>query len=328
MRAERKGGGILRFVMYLLFGAYVLFTLQIILFKTIPLSSILEMDIKLRSINLIPFQTIAGFMNGNIWSLRALANILGNIFIFIPLGVFVSHQGSGKSFKWKAAILLSATLFLEIVQYVLALGSSDIDDVLLNFAGGLLGIALYKGMRGLFRTRQRLLGAVVGFFLLSGMGGVLAVAVVQPEVLPFLDTGVEYITENKPQLQGIDLYTKGDLSGSLAAVEEASVTLSTETEAVMGSANNSSEHPGYVTENHQISMDASTRIFFEYVRVEKQGLLKFKMISRYEEKTSGDLKTLIESRAKEHGSMHSARVWFTDSRKQAAKVLLIILQEQ
>ncbi|WNS40833.1 VanZ family protein [Paenibacillus sp. MMS20-IR301] len=328
MRAERKGGGILLFLMYLLFGAYVLFTLQIILFKTIPLTAILDMDTKLRSINLIPFRTIAGFMGGNMWSLRALVNILGNIFIFVPLGVFVSHQGSGKTFRRKAVILLSATLFLEIIQYVLALGSSDIDDILLNFAGGLLGIALYKGMKGLFRTRQRLLGAVVGFLLLSGMGGILAVGIVQPEVLPFLDTGVEYVTDNKPQLQGIDLYTKGDLSGSLAAVEEHSVTLSTETEAVMGSGNSSGEFPGYVTENHQISMDASTRIFFEYVRVEKQGLLKFKMISRYEEKNLGDLKTLIESRAKESGSMHSARVWFTDSPEQTAEVLLIILQEQ
>ncbi|GJM79889.1 hypothetical protein HMSSN139_23850 [Paenibacillus sp. HMSSN-139] len=43
--------------------------------------------------------------------------------------------------------LLIASLLLEIIQYVLALGSSDIDDVLLNTMGGVIGIGIYRWFR-------------------------------------------------------------------------------------------------------------------------------------------------------------------------------------
>ncbi|MEK4330434.1 VanZ family protein [Paenibacillus sp. FSL R7-0312] len=329
MKAKRTGGRVLHIVMYLLFGVYLLFVMQIVLFKTIPVTSMFDLDSQLRSINVIPFHTIAGFVtNETMGSMRALANILGNIVIFIPLGLFVSYQGHGKSFRVKAIIILSVSLALEMVQYILALGSSDVDDILLNFAGGMLGIAVYKGMSRMIYSRQRLLGAIVGFYLLSGIGGIVGIGLVQPELLPFMDTGVEYVTENKPELGGIDVYMKGDLSGRLAAVEENSFTLSTESEAVMVSGKDSSELPEYVIEDQQISINASTRIFFEYVRVEKKGLLKFKVISRYEEKNPGDLGTIMNSPVKETDTMPTARVWLTGSSEPTAMVLLVVVQEE
>ncbi|AIQ32276.1 hypothetical protein P40081_32325 [Paenibacillus sp. FSL P4-0081] len=328
MRATRKSGWVLQLVMVLLFGAYALSVIQIILFKTIPVTAMFDMDNNLRSINIIPFHTISGFIhNGTTGGMRAAANILGNIVIFIPLGLLVSYQGSSKSFGAKAIILLSVPLALEIIQYVLALGSSDIDDIILNFAGGLMGSAIYKGISLVLHSRQRILGAIVVFYLISGISGIVAVGLVQPELLPFLDTGVEYVTEDKPELDGIDVYTKGDLRGSLAAVEEHYVELSTESETVMASDQENSGLPQYITENHRISIDAATRIFFEYVRVEKDGLLKFKIISRYEEKKPGELSAIMELPDGEAGSMHAARVWYADSQESTVKVLLVTLKE-
>ncbi|NME07381.1 VanZ family protein [Psychrobacillus sp. BL-248-WT-3] len=36
------------------------------------------------------------------------------------------------------------SLFIEVVQYIFALGATDIDDNILNFIGGSLGVIIYK----------------------------------------------------------------------------------------------------------------------------------------------------------------------------------------
>lgn len=93
-------------------------------------------------INIIPFHTIRGFFrhfNFNIF----MVNIVGNIVMFIPWGF-------GLSLLWKkrqslfSAILFSALLPLFIETTQLFIGRSvDIDDLILNFTGGLIGSACY-----------------------------------------------------------------------------------------------------------------------------------------------------------------------------------------
>ena len=47
------------------------------------------------------------------------------------------------------------SLLLEICQYVLAIGRSDITDLITNICGGLFGIILYKAAIRLFRNKKR-----------------------------------------------------------------------------------------------------------------------------------------------------------------------------
>ena len=88
--------------------------------------------------NLIPLKTIIAFiLKGNIIDLSA--NIIGNILLFIPLGFF-SYIKLNQN-KTKSKILcLSTTLFVETVQIILPARLFDVDDLILNFLGGYIGI--------------------------------------------------------------------------------------------------------------------------------------------------------------------------------------------
>jgi len=94
----------------------------------------------IRAVNLIPF----GFIKDYIVNKQPLgmANIVGNILMFIPMGIFVSMIEQRKD---KALIfLIGSSVCIEFLQYVLIRGVSDIDDIILNCAGGLMGIAFYN----------------------------------------------------------------------------------------------------------------------------------------------------------------------------------------
>lgn len=97
-------------------------------------------------INLIPFRTIAGFL-GHCPTDIFLVNIVGNIVMFIPWGF-------GLPLLWKkqqkvfrvARNALTLPLFIEACQLFIGRGV-DVDDLILNFAGGCIGAALYFALR-------------------------------------------------------------------------------------------------------------------------------------------------------------------------------------
>ena len=82
-------------------------------------------------------------INNNISVTRILENILGNIAIFIPFGLLLPIVQKDKSKKIILYGLITSAL-IEIIQYVFALGSSDIDDLMLNTLGTVIGYLLYK----------------------------------------------------------------------------------------------------------------------------------------------------------------------------------------
>lgn len=41
-------------------------------------------------------------------------------------------------------IVFSVSLSIEILQYVLSIGITDVDDIILNALGGILGILMYR----------------------------------------------------------------------------------------------------------------------------------------------------------------------------------------
>ena len=72
---------------------------------------------------------------------------MGNILPFLPLGFFISNKFSKKVIK-PIIICLVAILVIECVQLIFKIGFFDVDDILLNFVGCILGIctnfALYN----------------------------------------------------------------------------------------------------------------------------------------------------------------------------------------
>lgn len=100
-------------------------------------------------INLVPFRTMGSFFqrfSGDIFRV----NIVGNIVMFVPWGF-------GLPLLWKrrqrvrSVLLSSAALPFCIESCQLFIGRSvDIDDLILNFAGGCLGAGMYFAVRKWF----------------------------------------------------------------------------------------------------------------------------------------------------------------------------------
>lgn len=96
----------------------------------------------LRNINLIPFRSISPYLR-NITEPYAFKNIIANILVFIPLGFFVSNKNSKNVFK-ALIICLGVILSIECIQLILKIGFFDIDDIILNFIGALIGMGINK----------------------------------------------------------------------------------------------------------------------------------------------------------------------------------------
>lgn len=81
-------------------------------------------------------------------------NVFGNILIFIPFGMFIAaYINSKKAFPVFLVALFTSTV-VELVQ--LKIGRSfDIDDILLNVIGSILGYILYKVLKSIKRRLPR-----------------------------------------------------------------------------------------------------------------------------------------------------------------------------
>ena len=93
--------------------------------------------------NIIPFKTILFYLRGLSNSYVSILNILGNLFLFMPLGFFVP-QLFKKINKWYYICIIGFcfSLCIEVSQLLLLRGIFDIDDVILNLFGCILGYIL------------------------------------------------------------------------------------------------------------------------------------------------------------------------------------------
>lgn len=130
-----------------LFLLYLVVLVWIILFK---LSfSIRELD-TIRSINLIPF-----YYATSVGTHFHLKEVLENVLIFAPFGIYLCMLRQESTFPQKAALILGTSLALETAQFILSIGASDITDLITNTLGGILGIGIYHLFVRLLGNRER-----------------------------------------------------------------------------------------------------------------------------------------------------------------------------
>ncbi|WP_332849549.1 VanZ family protein [Clostridioides difficile] len=118
----------------------------IILFKLqFDISSLETMN--LRSINLIPF---AGSLIIN--NRVDISEIILNVAIFVPFGIYVCMLKEEWSFIKKVIPIFITSLVFETLQYIFALGASDITDLIGNTLGGIIGIAVFMLLSKIFKN--------------------------------------------------------------------------------------------------------------------------------------------------------------------------------
>lgn len=77
------------------------------------------------------------------------SNLIGNILLFIPLPLILASVLHVASIRKIMLVAVSISLFIEAVQYIFKLGVADIDDILLNVAGAVVGVLLMKAVNRL-----------------------------------------------------------------------------------------------------------------------------------------------------------------------------------
>ncbi|MBR1744077.1 MAG: VanZ family protein [Lachnospiraceae bacterium] len=79
-------------------------------------------------------------------------NLFGNVGCFVPLGFVLPFLSSKRwSFIKVTLLSVSASVLIEVMQLITKLGCCDIDDVILNTCGGMLGYILFLLCRGIYR---------------------------------------------------------------------------------------------------------------------------------------------------------------------------------
>jgi glycopeptide antibiotics resistance protein len=141
----------------IVFGLYLICLLWLVLFKTsLDFSSVLSIDI--RSLNLT-------LLTGR------LSEAIENFIVFVPFGLLLSVNFKKVTFWQKFICIFIFSLAVETTQYVLAIGISDITDILTNTLGGLFGLATYSAGKRLVDSKKIdcfiviLIGLLIVFFL-------------------------------------------------------------------------------------------------------------------------------------------------------------------
>ncbi len=115
-----------------------------------------------REYNLVPFRSIRMFFeyyfiyhdfSFQYWFL----NIFGNIFLLMPFGFLLPVIVDRRLSRIRIFLFsLLLTAGIELTQFYTGLGEMDVDDVILNVFGAMLGYELLRRLSSLLRSRLHL----------------------------------------------------------------------------------------------------------------------------------------------------------------------------
>ena len=115
---------------YIVFCVYFILLIWLVLFKFATNLSELP---SIRGVNLIPFY----YKQGTNMHLR---EVIYNIIVFIPLGVYIQIFKEDWKKATKYLVVFLTSFIFEVVQFIFAIGATDITDLIGNTFGGILGI--------------------------------------------------------------------------------------------------------------------------------------------------------------------------------------------
>ena len=140
--------------------SYGALLIRFVVFKAIPVIRIGHLRLRFAGThtgpgNLVPFKTIVPLLNGRGNQLIAMVNLFGNIIPFMPIGLLAPLVV--RSISWQKVLVLGVVtgLTFEVMEVVFRVGIFDIDDVILNAFGVMIGYGVFVMSK---RRAQALLG--------------------------------------------------------------------------------------------------------------------------------------------------------------------------
>lgn len=103
--------------------------------------------------NFIPFKEILRYKFG---SPLFIKNVIGNILMFVPFGFFLGYFLKIKKKRWVIVLVVVISTIIELLQDYIG-RVFDIDDILLNLVGGMLGYLVYDAFNKIKRGLPKFL---------------------------------------------------------------------------------------------------------------------------------------------------------------------------
>lgn len=161
---ENKNKDICSDIINLSFLLYIL-----CLFQMVTLRDVNTVD----GYNLIPFKEIFRY---EIFSKEFIRNVIGNILLFLPFGFYAKYYFKKEKLPLITIFTILTSLTIELIQTKIG-RTFDIDDIILNTLGGIIGYLIYKVYDNLFvklsEKSKKII--MVLFLLLLGCGIILII---------------------------------------------------------------------------------------------------------------------------------------------------------
>jgi len=144
---EFKGKKLVVAISHFLFLLYIAIAAVLLFFSSYRKAVRFGRNEAFTEYNLVPFHTIMNYINasGYINTSIVITNLAGNILAFMPLGFFLPLLFKRYiKFRNTIFIVIASTLMVECLQYIYRVGSFDVDDLILNTVGGILGFGVFK----------------------------------------------------------------------------------------------------------------------------------------------------------------------------------------
>ena len=140
----------IKWLMNVVFLVYLLMLLRMTVFRNGFVDSDVFSD---GSLNLVPFSDLIRIANNDMGVFIYLA--LGNIVVFMPFGFFIAWYEKNVGLAVVTLWGFFLSLGIELSQYVFGTGVTEIDDIILNTLGCLLGGIIERAIYYLYLKKQR-----------------------------------------------------------------------------------------------------------------------------------------------------------------------------
>lgn len=142
------------FIAYMCFLSYFLFFSPVLGRHHDSLSYLNNVN-SYRDYNLEPFRLIKMYIKyaDSLGFKYIFLNLYGNVLCFLPFGFLVPFMISWKHRFINTVFIAAITsAIIELLQYIFAVGTGDIDDIILNTCGAVVGYIIYLIANLLFKS--------------------------------------------------------------------------------------------------------------------------------------------------------------------------------